>query len=57
MEEILGWAGVAARYTKLSPNERFDCLSRELQFRECPEIDKRACKRDKLTMPPVRGGA
>src|SRR6267142_4074256 len=32
------------------------CLSRELQFRECPEIDKRACKRDKLTMPPVRGG-
>jgi len=33
------------------------CLSRELQFRECPEIDKRACKRDKLNMPPVRGGA
>jgi ribonuclease T2 len=33
------------------------CLSRDLQFRECPEINKRACKRDKLTMPPVRGGA
>src|SRR5881394_457923 len=32
------------------------CLSRDLQFRECPEIDKRACKREKLTMPPVRGG-
>jgi ribonuclease T2 len=32
------------------------CLSRELQFRECAEIDKRACKRDKLAMPPVRGG-
>jgi ribonuclease T2 len=32
------------------------CLSRELQFRECAEIDKRACKRDKLSMPPVRGG-
>ena len=31
------------------------CLSRDLQFRECPEIDKRACKREKLTMPPVRG--
>src|SRR6476646_5811116 len=26
------------------------CLSRDLQFRECPEIDKRACKRDKLNM-------
>ena len=33
------------------------CLSRDLQFRECPEINKRTCKRDKLTMPPVRGGA
>jgi len=32
------------------------CMSRELQFRECPEIDRRACKRDKLNMPPVRGG-
>lgn len=31
------------------------CLSRDLKFRECAEIDKRACKRDKLTMPPVRG--
>ncbi len=33
------------------------CLSRDLQFRDCPQIDKRACRRDKLTMPPVRGGA
>ena len=33
------------------------CFSRDLQFRECPEIDKRACRREKLTMPPVRGGA
>jgi ribonuclease T2 len=32
------------------------CMSRDLQFRECPEIEKRACKREKLTMPPVRGG-
>jgi ribonuclease T2 len=31
------------------------CLSRDLQFRECPELEKRACRRDKLTMPPVRG--
>ena len=31
MEEILAWAGLAPRYTKLSPNERFDLLSRELQ--------------------------
>ena len=32
------------------------CLSRELGFRDCAEIDKRACRRDKLVMPPVRGG-
>jgi ribonuclease T2 len=32
------------------------CLSRDLKFRECAEIDKRACRREKLAMPPVRGG-
>jgi ribonuclease T2 len=33
------------------------CLSRDLGFRACPEIDRRACRRDKVVMPPVRGGA
>ncbi len=33
------------------------CLTRELRFRDCPEVDRRACRRDKLVMPPVRGGA
>jgi ribonuclease T2 len=32
------------------------CLSRDLKFRDCPEIDRRACRRDKVLMPPVRGG-
>jgi ribonuclease T2 len=31
------------------------CLSRELGFRDCAEVDRRACRRDKLVMPPVRG--
>jgi ribonuclease T2 len=31
------------------------CVSKDLSFRECPEIDRRACRRDKLLMPPVRG--
>lgn len=30
------------------------CLSKELQFRSCEEIDRRACRRDKVTMPPIR---
>jgi len=32
------------------------CLSKDLQFRACDEIDHRACRRDEVTMPPVRGG-
>ena len=32
------------------------CLSKDLKFHDCPEIDRRACRRDKVLMPPVRGG-
>ena len=32
------------------------CMTRDLQFRGCEEIARRACRRDKLIMPPVRGG-
>jgi ribonuclease T2 len=32
------------------------CLSRDLQFRSCEEIDRRACRRDEVVMPPMRGG-
>jgi ribonuclease T2 len=32
------------------------CLGKDFGFRSCPEIDRRACRRDKLLMPPVRGG-
>lgn len=32
------------------------CLSKDLQFRSCEEIDRRACRRDQVTMPPIRGG-
>ena len=32
------------------------CLGKDLRFRDCAELDRRACRRDKLTMPPVRGG-
>jgi ribonuclease T2 len=31
------------------------CMTRELGFRACAEVDGRACRRDKLAMPPVRG--
>ena len=32
------------------------CLSKDLQFRACEETDRRACRRDQVTMPPIRGG-
>ncbi len=32
------------------------CLSKDLQFRDCEETDRRACRRDRLLMPPMRGG-
>lgn len=32
------------------------CMTRELGFRDCEEINRRACRRDQLVMPPVRGG-
>jgi ribonuclease T2 len=32
------------------------CLNKDLQFRSCEEVDRRACRREKVVMPPVRGG-
>jgi ribonuclease T2 len=32
------------------------CLNKDLQFRSCEEIDRRGCRRDQVTMPPMRGG-
>ena len=32
------------------------CMNKDLQFRACEEIDRRACRRDQIVMPPVRGG-
>jgi len=32
------------------------CLGKDLQFRPCEEINRRACRRDTVEMPPMRGG-
>jgi ribonuclease T2 len=32
------------------------CMTRDLQFRSCEQLERRSCKRDQLIMPPVRGG-
>ena len=30
------------------------CMTKDLKFRSCPEIDRRDCRLDKAVMPPVR---
>ncbi|MDX3927240.1 MAG: ribonuclease [Shinella sp.] len=30
------------------------CLTRDLSFRECPEVDRDACRADSITRPPIR---
>ena len=32
------------------------CMTKDLHFRDCPEIDRRACRTAKIVMPPMRGG-
>jgi ribonuclease T2 len=32
------------------------CLTKDLKYRSCPEIDRRDCRIAKAVMPPVRGG-
>jgi ribonuclease T2 len=49
-------AGLAVTCDSKRMSEVRICVSREFAFRDCPDIDRRACRRDKLVMPPVRGG-
>lgn len=32
------------------------CLNPALGFSSCPEVDRRACRRPRIVMPPTRGG-
>ena len=35
-------------------NEVRICMGKDFKFRDCAEAEHRACRRDKLVMPPVR---
>ncbi|HVX78645.1 MAG TPA: ribonuclease T2 [Bradyrhizobium sp.] len=48
--------GIAVTCNRTRLSEVRICLSKDLQFRSCEEIDRRACKRDQVSMPPMRGG-
>ena len=49
-------SGIAVTCNRKRLSEVRICLSKDLGFRDCPEIDKQACPLDQVTMPPVRGG-
>lgn len=31
------------------------CMSKDLEFRACPQVDRQACRNPKIALPPVRG--
>jgi ribonuclease T2 len=49
-------AGIAVTCDSKRLSEVRLCVSKDLRFRDCADVDRRACRRDKLVMPPVRGG-
>ena len=49
-------AAIAVTCNRTRLSEVRICLNKDLQFRDCEEIDRRACRRDQVTMPPMRGG-
>jgi ribonuclease T2 len=52
----LSEGGIAVGCDSRRLNEVRICLSKDLKFRDCAEADRRSCRRDRLVMPPVRGG-
>jgi len=52
----LSASAIAVTCNKARLSEVRICMSKDLQFRACEEIDRRACRRDEVVMPPLRGG-
>lgn len=49
-------SGIAVTCDSTRLSEVRICLSKDMRFRDCAEIDRRACRRNKLIIPPMRGG-
>ena len=52
----LGAEAIAVTCDKRYLREVRICLTKDLTFRTCPEIDRRSCRLSRAVMPPVRGG-
>lgn len=51
----LAATGVAVTCDKRRLREVRICMTTNLEFRTCPEVDRRACRRKQIAMPPQRG--
>lgn len=49
--------GIAVTCDKRYLREVRVCLTKDLAFRSCPEIDRRSCRLEKAVMPPTRSDA
>jgi ribonuclease T2 len=47
--------GIAIECSRRRLSEVRLCLSKDLQFRDCPDVVRRSCRSDNVLMPPVRG--
>ena len=52
----LSRAAIAVTCNSTRLSEVRICLSKDLRFRDCTEVDHRSCQRARISMPPVRGG-
>ena len=52
----LSAAAIAVTCDKTRLSEVRICMGKDLQFRACEEIDRRACRSEQVEMPPMRGG-
>ena len=53
----LSRAGMAVACDSKRLSEVRLCIAKDFSFHDCAEVARRACKRDKVAMPAVRGGA
>jgi ribonuclease T2 len=47
-------AGISVACDSRRLNEVRICINKDMKFQNCEDVDRRACRRDKLVMPPVR---
>lgn len=52
----LDGSGIAVTCDRRYLREVRICMSKGLEFRPCPEVDRRACRMPSAVMPPARGG-